>query len=248
VADFNGDGKPDLAVANFSSNTVSILLGNGDGTFQPQTTYAVGTSPIWIAAADFNGNGIIDLVTANSGSSNVSILLGKGDGTFMPQTTTAVSSDPSWVAVGDFNGDGFPDLVVTIPQTILDPDGKPRGTRASATEYNVVGVLLGNGDGTFQPPVNYPLGTNPYCVAVADFNGDGKLDLAVGDPYSAGYGSYTVTIMLGNGDGSFTREVVDWATGYGPFPLLVADLNGDGKPDLVAGGTYLTVLTNTTPF
>jgi hypothetical protein len=240
VADFNGDGKPDLAVANFASGTVSILLGNGDGTLRPQTTYAVGTNPIWIAAADFNGDGKMDLTTANGGSGSISILLGKGDGTFLPQTAIPMSPLPTSVAAGDFNGDGYPDLVVTNGGPFAYPQVAPQTTYG--IYYTFVTVLLGNGDGTFQPQVRYPTVLEAFSVAVADFNGDGNLDLAVGNIDAS-----TVSILLGNGDGTFARQAVDWFTGYGIFPLLVADLNGDGKPDLVTGGPAVMVLTNTTP-
>ena len=112
AGDFNGDGRPDLAVANYGSNDVSVLLGNGDGTFQPQVTYAVGSSPVALVAGDFNGDGRPDLAVANYGANDVSVLLGNGDGTFQPQVTYAVGSSPTALVAGDFNGDGRTDLAV----------------------------------------------------------------------------------------------------------------------------------------
>jgi DNA-binding beta-propeller fold protein YncE len=112
VGDLNGDGRADLVVANEASNTVSVLLGNGDGTFQPRTDYAAGTNPLGIAVGDFNGDGKVDLVTANFGSKGVSLLLGNGDGTFQPRTDIALSTTPVSLAVADLNGDGKLDLAV----------------------------------------------------------------------------------------------------------------------------------------
>ena len=159
TGDFNGDGKLDLVVAN-NVSTVSVFLGNGDGTFQPAVNYAAGSSPKAVAVGDFNGDGKLDLAVANAFSNNVSILFGNGDGTFQPAVNYSVPCCPSSVALGDFNGDGKLDLVVTT---------------------NSASVLLGNGDGTFQPALNYAAGSSPATVAVGDFNGDGKLDLAVTD-------------------------------------------------------------------
>jgi len=117
IGDFNGDGHPDLAVANVNNNnndnTVSVLLGKADGTFGAQTTYAVGRGPAGVAIGDFNGDGHPDLAVTNEGSGTVSVLLGKGDGTFGAQTTYPVGNYPQDVAIGDFNGDGHPDLAVT---------------------------------------------------------------------------------------------------------------------------------------
>ena len=160
AGDFNGDGRLDLATANSLDGTVSVLLGNGDGTFQPQVTYAEGSDAI--VAGDFNGDGRLDLAVANYKDNDVSVLLGNGDGTFQPQVTYAVGSDPFAIVAGDFNGDGRLDLAVADP---YDPGG--------------VSVLLGNGDGTFQPAVQYAVGSNPFSIVAVDFNGDGHLDLAV---------------------------------------------------------------------
>src|SRR5207302_408575 len=165
VGDFNGDGNLDLAVANWggTNGTVSALLGNGDGTFQTAVNYAAGLNSISIAVSDFNGDGKLDLVVANSGSTNISVLLGNGDGTFRPAVNYGAETAPYSVAVGDFNDDGKLDVAVANA-----------GSGYYQTGGNV-SVLLGNGDGTFQPAINYSAGVGPYSVAVGDFNGDGKL-------------------------------------------------------------------------
>src|SRR5215469_16765857 len=137
TGDFNGDGKLELVVANSADNNVSVLLGKGDGTFQPAVNYRVGSSPWSAAVGDFNGDGKLDLVVSNSGDNNVSILLGRGDGTFQAAMNYGAGTNPTLVVVGDFNGDGKLDL-------------------ATANEgSNNVSVLLGNGDGTFRAAVDY---------------------------------------------------------------------------------------------
>jgi len=218
VGDFNGDGKLDLAVANEGSDNVSVLLGNGDGTFQAAVDYRAGTDPDSVAVGDFRGDGKLDLVVANYYSNNVSILPGNGDGTFQAAVNYGVSA-PTSVAVGDFNGDGKLDLAV-------------------ANVFSDVSVLLGNGDGTFQAAVNYGAGTEPAWVEVGDFNGDGKLDLAV-----ANVDSNNVSILLGNGDGTF-KAAVNYGVGIEPVSEAVGDFNGDGKLDLAVAnyGSNVSVL------
>lgn len=214
VADFNGDGKPDLAIANFMSGNVSILLGNGDGTFQTAVNYNAGSRPISVAIGDFNGDGNLDLAVANNKTSGtVSILLGQGDGTFKIGAAYAAGSSSRWVAVGDFNGDNKLDLAV-----------------ANQTSNNV-SILLGNGDGTFRAPVNYNAGSAPVCVVAADLTGNGILDLAVADA-SSGIDS-TVSVLLGNGDGTF-QTAAAYDTGSRPESVVVADFNNDGILDLAA--------------
>jgi dienelactone hydrolase len=210
VGDFNGDGKLDLAVPNNADNTVSILAGKGDGTFSPLGTVATGLAPQAITVADLNADGKLDLAVANQGAGTVTILLGKGDGTFTRQDYVT-GPDPQTVAVADFNGDGKLDLAVS--------DYGPPGT------LSTVSILLGNGDGTFQPQVAYPAGESPIGVLVGDFNRDGKLDLAVVD--NSGY----LSILLGKGDGTF-GSAVSYTTGANSRVGVVADLNGDGKLDL----------------
>jgi ABC-type transporter MlaC component len=173
VGDFNGDGKPDLAVSNSDGDNVSILLGNGNGTFQTAINYAVGSDPFSVIVGDFNGDGKLDLAVANYSTNNVSVLLGNGNGTFQTAVNYAVGAYPRSGAAGDFNGDGKLDLAV-------------------ANQYGSnVSILLGNGNGTFQEAVSYAVGVEPFSVIVGDFNGDGKLDLAV-----ANWESSNVSILL----------------------------------------------------
>ena len=208
VADFNGTGNLDLAVANEGDSTASILLGNGDGTFQPQTTVPTGIGPDAIATADFNEDGKPDLAVANFTDDTISILLGNGDGTFTPGTTITGVKSPVAMIGADFNNDGIPDLAV-LDQT----DGR-------------VIVLLGNGDGTFRTRTTTSVGLSPSALVTADFNADGKIDLAVTNG-----GSNAVSVLIGAGDGTFSRRI-DFATGTGPSAIASADFNGDGRPDL----------------
>ncbi|HEY3971700.1 MAG TPA: choice-of-anchor D domain-containing protein [Candidatus Sulfotelmatobacter sp.] len=223
IADFNRDGKPDVAVVNRADNTISILLGNGDGTFAAPVIYATGFDPIAIAVGDFNGDGKLDLVTANRAAYTISILLGNGDGTFGSHVDYATGTEPMAVAVGDFNADGFLDVV--------------EANNADDT----VSIYLGLGNGTFQTPVSYSVGAGPIAVVSGDFNADGNLDLAVADS-----GSNNIAVLFGKGDGTFISTAY-YATPADPDGLVAADLNGDGKLDLIAannGGNNIAVLMN----
>ena len=157
AGDFNGDGKLDLAVTGYSTNDVSVYLGDGNGGFSSATTFAVGTHPGAVAVGDFNGDGKLDLVVVNNNSSNFSVLLGTGTGGFSAATNIAVGTRPDSVAVADFNGDGKLDLAVANYGS------------------NNVSVLLGTGTGSFSAATNIAVGTHPDSVAAADFNGDGAL-------------------------------------------------------------------------
>ncbi len=263
AADFDGDGKLDLAVSDFNCTSfcggaglISILLGNGDGTFEPAVNYPVGSQPAGVVAADFNGDGKVDLAVTNQNDSTTSILLGNGDGTFQSQTLLSLAGP---TATGDFNGDGKIDLAIIAGGglSVLLNDGQgtfrrvdtplpPYGSTGIAVgDFNgdgkldvVVGdtstlgayqpqVLLGNGDGTFQIQPSTALSANfATCIIAADFNHDGILDLAFSGAGAA--------IALGNGDGTFQMPVqtVPVATGSPFAPTVIGDFNGDGQLDL----------------
>jgi len=214
AADFNGDGIPDLAVSNSNSGatTLTILLGNGDGTFTATPTNpTVGLYPDSISTGDFNGDGIVDLAVSSVDDIKVTILLGNGDGTFSASPTLNTVSTPQSVATGDFNNDGIQDLAVVNATSVL--------------------IFLGNGDGTFAlAPSSPSAGSFATTVAVGDFNRDGTADLAV----TNGTNSGTVTILLGNGDGTFRAGFGPLATGSNTTGITIADFNGDGLLDLAA--------------
>jgi glucose/arabinose dehydrogenase len=322
-ADFNGDGRLDIATANAGSNDVSVLLGNGTGTFAPTSNFGVGVEPKSVFAADFNGDGRIDLFTANQSTNNVSVLLGNGDGTFAPSASyagvpnahEAVASDvdgdgdldiavAGWgsntirimqnngdatfsnftdysvdtgghhsLQLADFNGDRRPDIAVTSYDTasisvLLNTGG---GAFGSSTRYavgsnphsiragdlngdglidlatanegdNTVGVLLGNGNGAFAPVVNYATGSVPKGVAIGDINGDGRVDLATANtagnyPNQDNPGGNTISLLSGRGDGTFTAPTA-YTTGRTPFSLNIADFNGDGRVDIASANWH----------
>jgi FG-GAP-like repeat/FG-GAP repeat len=227
VADFNGDGIPDLAISLPDANEIQVLLGNGDGSFTPLSPVSAAAIFV-IATGDFNHDGKPDLALVNPGAESVTILLGNGDGTFAEKSRIPISGAPTAIAVGDLNLDGKPDLAVV------------NGSTQSVT------ILLGKGNGTFTKLASQPAtGVEPLSIAIGDFNGDGLPDLAVSNQ-NYGYPNLgSVTVLLGNGKGAFRSTSVSPETGSIPDKILVADFNGDGKPDLVtsnAGSNTISLL------
>ena len=224
AGDFNSDGKWDLAVTANSSGgpAVAILLGAGNGAFGTETDYPVAGSNS-IITGDFNRDGVADLAIGYSGggADTVSLLLGKGDGSFNPYISTSVPGNGNdSLAAGDFNRDGKLDLVVS--SFYSHPGG--------------ISVLLGNGDGTFATAVSYPSLNNDWgftsAVAVGDFNGDGKLDVAC-----TNYDGYDLSVFMGVGDGTF-KSAVDYSASINPIGLVTGDFNGDGQEDIASAAGY----------
>ncbi len=218
AGDFNGDGKPDIAITQPNSSTLTVLLGRGDGTFQAGASYAVGNRPVSVRAVNLTGNGVTDLITVNRAANTFSVLLGNGDGTFKPAADFVAGNSPLALAAGDFNGDGHPDLAIVNSQ-----DG-------------TVSVPLGLGDGSFIAAPAYKSELETRAIASGDLNGDGLPDLVVtnycgSDSACASAGS--ATVFLANKDGSY-RAASTIALGSGPVAVALADLNGDKKLDLVA--------------
>jgi len=216
-----------LALAGFTVLAQTALAGQ----FKMPVYYKVGTLPYSTVTADFNHDGNLDLAVSDLGSNQISILLGKGDGSFRPARTFSVPSCAG-LAVGDFNGDDIPDLAIV--------EYAGYGTGA-------LGIYLGNGDGTFRKRASYTLGPGTVWLAVADFNGDGHLDVTVANSGSDTHGTDgSVMVLFGKGDGTFGKPMTYKLPG-GPFAIAAGDLNGDGRPDiaLTTNGGSLDILINT---
>jgi hypothetical protein len=223
ATDLDGDGKLDLVTSNCDSGDISVLRGDGDGTFQREQRFPASASGEFLLAGDFTGHGHLDLIDSGEFSNGIALIPGNGDGTFQPPRKVAPNDAPARGAVGDFNGDGHVDLAVT---NFFAPNP-------------TISVFLSNGDGTFQPGVQYPVGDLPFGIVAGDFNRDGTLDLAVADT-----GSNAVSILVGRGDGTF-RLAVRYSVGVAPDSLVAADLTGNGILDLVvsdSGSSELSIL------
>jgi hypothetical protein len=227
VGDFDGDHTPDIAVADFSSGSISVFQGKGDGTFQtpPKVDSGLTTNVVAMAAADLNGDGKDDLVVVDgsANSSSIDILLSNGDGTFQPPVTYTVGGFPNAVAVGDLSGDGRKDIAVACAGTYDSTTGTVINSGVS--------VLINQGNGTFGPATLLSAGPSPSSVVIANFDGVNGNDLAVGNS-----GSGVVDVLLNQGDGTF-QPAVSYTHGSDAALVAAADFNGDHKPDLVSAST-----------
>ena len=219
AADFNGDGKPDLVVANSGNKSISVLMNTGTGTFNAAVKYTVGNSPSAVAAADLNGDNIADIAVTNSADNTVTILLNNGTGTFTATSTRATDANPSSIAIADFDGNGSNDLAIT------NQGG------------NDVSILLNLGGGTFAAAVNYCVvstagscnsvtAVSPVSVVAVDLTGDNRPDLAIASL------SQSVATLVNNGSGAFTLSA-QASTSQTPHGVAAGDFNGDTHQDIV---------------
>ncbi len=262
TGDFNEDGVIDLVSADFASNAVSVLLGNGNGTFAYGVQYNAGSGPYWVAVADFDEDGHQDLLVANNGSDNVSILTGAGDGTFSFEINFSAGDAPACVTTGDFDEDGHIDMVVanrgSDDVSIINGQGgygtcsAGDGPVCVATgDFNEDGdidlvtanknsddlsILLGTTGDDFNTGSTLTAGTTPYEVTTGDFDEDGHTDLA-----AVNAGSDNISVFLGDGNGTFS-SAVNHSVSNTPYGIASGDFNGDGHTDLAAANNNSDLL------
>ncbi|MGA2853780.1 MAG: VCBS repeat-containing protein [Verrucomicrobiota bacterium] len=283
AADVNGDGKPDLICADGRNSALSVLTNNGSGIFGSNATYTVGYGSYWVEAADVNGDGKVDLISANGGGTTITVLTNNGSGIFGSNATYAVGYMPQSVVAVDVNGDGKVDLIcafsgnpfgVTVltnngigifgsnatyticgrPDLVMaadvNVDGKPDLISVNRDD-NTLTVLTNNGIGVFGSNATYTVGDNCQSVVAADVNGDGKLDLICANFGENGLGG-NITVLTNDGSGGFVFAST-LNVGMTVQAVMAADINGDGKEDLISAnlsgysGT-LSVLINNTAF
>jgi hypothetical protein len=268
VGDLNGDGKPDLAIADEDEDSVAVLLNRGDGRCRAQRLFGTGSGPVSVAVGDLNGDRKQDLATANVAGDTVSVLLNNGGGLFGTRRTYATDEGPQSLAIGDLNGDGSADLVTANDTSVSVLLNKGDSSFQRKVDYRLefngigsvaigdlnadgkpdlagvpgpaqtVSVFLNRGDESFLPKVDYATGRRPVSVAIGDLNGDEKVDLATAN--SVVFGQNTVSVLVNRGDGSFLPKV-DYATGRETVSIVIGDLNGDRMPDLATANWYHTV-------
>ena len=229
VQDFNNDGKADIATANENDKNVSFFLNNGNGTFAPANTFKLGAGAgaFDIVSRDMNDDGNFDIVVSD-GLTSLNLAFGNGDGTFAPATAIKINEYsgqlPHEIAIADLNSDGILDLAVALYEQEFDTAGK-------------IAVLIGQGEGSFAPPIYYPLMEDPTGLVAADLNQDGKLDLAVSIRLFSGEDK-SLAVLLGNGDGTF-QPALRSVDGGSASDLSSGDFNGDGKVDLALSHDFL---------
>lgn len=240
--DFNNSGFADLAVANQVDGTISLFLGNGDGTFKtpppPTIVLPAGSEPTGLAAADLNGDGNVDLVSANKGTNSISVLFGNGNGTFQPPTNYATGNQPVYVALGDFNNEGALDIAVAN-------NGAPSSSNSGnsvTVYYNQISTTdLPTGTFVAGTPRDFSAGNGPTAIAIAEYNEDGLADLAVTDQ-----ADNAITVLLNAGNQTFTAAP-EIPVGAAPVSIVTANFNGVGLPDVAtadSGANEVTVVLN----
>lgn len=223
TTDLDSDGDKDLVVPNSGTDSITVLLNTGNGSYSAPIDYSVGTTPLAVAEGNFDNNGDLDIVVANSASNNVSVMMNNGDATFAAAVNYNVATAPVSVQVGDFDGVNGDDIAVVN------------------RDSNNISILLNNGDGTFAAAVNYATGTSPRALAVGDLDGVNGPDLV-----TANFSTNNFSIFLSNGDGTFATAV-NKNTNVGPSSIALADLNGATGLDVVVGsesGTTASIFFN----